>query len=342
MVIHFNLNLKTMKDLKLIAQQMTARGKGILAADESTPTCSKRFEALGIESTDLTRNEYRSKLLLSENIENYISSVILFDETFHQTLQGTNTPIPAYLKQKNILTGIKVDTGAKTLSNHDPEKITEGLDGLRDRLTNYKLNGADFAKWRAVITIGDNIPSQACLHSNAHALARYASLCQENDIVTIVDPEVLMDGAHGIEKCFHTTEKALKEVFNALKLLNVDLEAIVLKPNMVLPGNLSDERIEDSQIIKMTFDALKKNVPKEVPGIAFLSGGQNSDKAAERLNLLNQQYPNKDWNLTFSYGRALQQDALFCFSKGDILGLQKALLKRAKMNHLASIGQLFN
>ena len=331
-----------MKDLKLIAQQMTAKGKGILAADESTPTCSKRFEALGIESTDLTRNEYRSKVLLSEKIENYISGVILFDETFYQTIQGTNTPIPKYLKQKNILTGIKVDTGAKTLSNHDPEKITEGLDGLRDRLIKYKLNGADFAKWRAVIKIGKNTPTKACLHSNAHALARYASLCQENGIVPIVEPEVLMDGKHGIEKCFQTTEKALKEVLNALQLLNVDLEAIVLKPNMVLPGNLSVESIEDSQIVKMTFDVLKNNVPKEVPGIAFLSGGQNSDKAADRLNLLNQLYTKKDWNLTFSYGRALQQDALLCFSKGDILGLQKALLKRVKMNHLASIGQLTN
>ena len=342
MVTHFNLNLKTMNELKLIAQKMTCRGKGILAADESTPTCSKRFEALGIKSTESTRNEYRSTLLLTEEIENYISGVILFDETFYQKIKGTNTPIPEYLKQKNILTGIKVDKGAKVLASHNSEKITEGLDNLRERLKIYKSNGADFAKWRAVITIGPDIPSKACLHANAHALARYASLCQENGLVPIVEPEVLMDGNHSIVTCFNTTEKALQAVFDELNLLNVDLEAIVLKPNMVLPGNLSNDICDNNQIAEMTFQLLEKNVPKKVPGIAFLSGGQSSDEAADRLNLLNQLYTNKAWNLTFSYGRALQKDALLAFSKGDMQGVKTALLKRAKMNHFASIGQLTN
>ena len=331
-----------MNDLKLIAKQMTCRGKGILAADESTPTCSKRFEALGIKSTESTRNDYRSTLLLTEKIEHYISGIILFEETFYQNIKGTNTPIPTYLKQKNILTGIKVDKGAKTLANHNSEKITEGLDDLRERLKLYKSNGADFAKWRAVITIGKSIPSKACLHSNAHALARYASLCQENGLVPIVEPEVLMDGNHSIETCFNTTEKALQAVFYELNLLKVDLEAIVLKPNMVLSGNLSNEIIDNNQIAEMTFQALKKNVPEKVPGIAFLSGGQSGDEAAERLNLLNQLYLNKPWNLTFSYGRALQQDALLAFSKGDLKGVKTELLKRIKMNHLASLGELIN
>ena len=331
-----------MKDLKLIAQQMTSKGKGILAADESTPTCSKRFEALGIKSTESARNEYRSTLLLTEEIEHYISGVILFEETFYQSIKGTNNPIPKYLKQKNILTGIKVDKGAKILANHNSEKITEGLDNLRDRLKIYKSNGADFAKWRAVITIGQDMPSEACLHANAHALARYASLCQENGLVPIVEPEVLMDGDHSIETCFHTTEKALQAVFYELNLLNVDLEAIVLKPNMVLPGNLSNDNLDNHLIAEMTFQVLKNNVPEKVPGIAFLSGGQSSDEAANRLNLLNKLYIDKPWNLTFSYGRALQQDALFCFSKGDILGVKTALISRAKMNCLASLGQIIN
>ena len=331
-----------MKDLKLIAQQMTSKGKGILAADESTPTCSKRFEALGIKSTESARNEYRSTLLLTEEIEHYISGVILFEETFYQSIKGTNNPIPKYLKQKNILTGIKVDKGAKILANHNSEKITEGLDNLRDRLKIYKSNGADFAKWRAVITIGQDMPSEACLHANAHALARYASLCQENGLVPIVEPEVLMDGDHSIETCFHTTEKALQAVFYELNLLNVDLEAIVLKPNMVLPGNLSNDNLDNHLIAEMTFQVLKNNVPEKVPGIAFLSGGQSSDEAANRLNLLNKLYIDKPWNLTFSYGRALQQDALLCFSKGNIQGVKTALLNRAKMNHLASIGEIIN
>lgn len=335
-----------MGNLKLIAQQMVARGKGILAADESTPTCTKRFTAHQIESTEASRNEYRSKLLSAKGLENFISGVILFDETFHQNLQGTNITIPQYLKDKNILTGIKVDTGAKMLANHNNEKITEGLDGLRNRLKLYKEKGADFAKWRAVITIGENTPSNACIQSNAHSLARYASLCQENELVPIVEPEVLMEGSHTIQKCYDVTNRTLKCVFKELELLKVDLESIILKPNMVLPASNSNQNIDDKQIAEMTFDVLKRNVPTSVPGIAFLSGGQSSDLAAFRLNIINETYSaEKPWKLTFSYGRALQEDALKAWSfykknKGAIDASQDSLIKRANMNSAASIGNL--
>lgn len=329
-----------MKNIELIAKKMVSHGKGILAADESTPTCTKRFQALGLDSTESSRNEYRSNLFTASDLEKFISGIILFDETFNQTVQNTNIPIPKYLREKNILTGIKVDTGAKQFANHNSEKITEGLDGLRDRLKFYKQHGADFAKWRAVITIGDSIPSKACLHANSHALARYASLCQENDLVPIVEPEVLMDGPHNIETCFSTTKKALNSLFEQLELLNVNLKGIVLKPNMVLSGKQSAEIIDEIKISQMTFDVLKENVPKDVPGIAFLSGGQSSDLAAKRLNKLNQMNPKKPWQLTFSYGRALQEDALLQFSKGDKVESQNALMKRVKMNSLASMGKM--
>jgi fructose-bisphosphate aldolase class I len=330
-----------MKNLKLIARQMVTTGKGILAADESTPTCTKRFQTHKIESTELTRNEYRSNLFSSKGLENFISGVILFDETFHQNLQGTNTPIPQYLKEKKILTGIKVDTGAKVLANHKSEKITEGLDGLRERLKLYKEKGADFAKWRAVITIGENIPSDACIYANSHGLARYYSLFQEAGLVPIVEPEVLMDGTHDIDKCFKTTESAIKIVFEQLKLLKVDLEGIVLKPNMVLPGNNTNNNVQESEITNATIDVLLKTVPKEVPGIAFLSGGQSSDLAAQRLHNLNYNNTSLPWKLTFSYGRALQEDALSSWassrSKQDT---QEALIKRVQMNSAASMGKL--
>tara|TARA_B100001250_G_scaffold411192_1_gene439292 strand:- start:1135 stop:2130 length:996 start_codon:yes stop_codon:yes gene_type:complete len=330
-----------MKNIQLIAEKMVANGKGILAADESTPTCTKRFEALQLESTELSRNLYRSALFTSNKLEDYISGVILFDETFHQNIMNSKKTIPQYLKDKNILTGIKVDKGAKSLSNHHNEKITEGLDGLRERLKIYKHQGADFAKWRAVITIDQNNPSDACIYSNAHALARYASLCQENNIVPIVEPEVLMDGNHDIDKCYETSNKTLHIVFQELNKLKVDLKAIVLKPNMVLPGLASSNQVNNDIIADMTFDVLIKNVPKEVPGIAFLSGGQSSDLAAERLNKLNQLYMNKaPWKLTFSYGRALQQDALSNWAKKSNEKTQDALIYRANMNHLSCLGKL--
>ena len=330
-----------MENIQLIAQKMVANGKGILAADESTPTCTKRFEALQLESTELSRNVYRSTLFTSNKLEDYISGVILFDETFHQNIMNSKQTIPQYLKDKNILTGIKVDKGAKSLANHHNEKITEGLDGLRERLKIYKNQGADFAKWRAVITIDQNNPSDACIYSNAHALARYASLCQENNIVPIVEPEVLMDGNHDIDKCYETSNKTLHIVFQELNKLKVDLKAIVLKPNMILPGLASSNQVNNDIIADMTFDVLIKNVPKEVPGIAFLSGGQSSDLAAERLNKLNQLYMDKaPWKLTFSYGRALQQDALSHWAKKSNKKTQDALIYRANMNHLSCLGKL--
>jgi len=332
-----------MNNLKLIAQQMTSEGRGILAADESTPTCTKRFQALHLTSTESTRNKYRSTLFSASNLAKYISGVILFDETFNQTLQGTDKNIPQYLKEQGILTGIKVDTGAKLFANHESEKITEGLDGLRERLQNYKEKGASFAKWRSVIIINNKkkIPSKSCIHSNAHGLARYASLCQENNMVPIVEPEVLMEGTHEIEDCYKITSMTLEMVFQQLSLLKVDLEAIVLKPNMILPGIDSNKDISNELIAKMTFDVLKKHVPKEVPGIAFLSGGQSSDLAAQRLNTLNKLYIHeRPWNLTFSYGRALQKDALKNWATKSAQDAQDALINRAKMNHLACIGQM--
>ena len=332
-----------MEKLQLIAQKMVNEGKGILAADESTPTCTKRFQALQLESSENSRKNYRSTLFSTPNLEKYISGVILFDETFNQNLQDTQTKIPKYLNARGILAGIKVDTGAKILANHNSEKITEGLDGLRDRLIQYQKNGASFAKWRAVITIDPKnaSPSKACIHSNAHALARYASLCQENYIVPIVEPEVLMEGKHSIEECYKATNMALESVFQQLDLLRVDLKSIILKPNMILPGLESNEHISNEEIAKMTFDVLNKHVPKEVPGIAFLSGGQSSDLAADRLNTLNKIYGEKrPWKLTFSYGRALQEDALKEWAKNCSKEAQNALINRAKMNHLASMGKM--
>tara|TARA_B100001250_G_C19760696_1_gene772321 strand:+ start:89 stop:1081 length:993 start_codon:yes stop_codon:yes gene_type:complete len=329
-----------MENLKLIAQKLVANGKGILAADESTPTCTNRFKLLGVNSTEEARNEYRSMLFSTPSLENYISGVILFDETFYQNIKNTNTPIPQYLTKKNIIPGIKVDAGAKILAQHSPEKITEGLDGLRDRLQKYHQGGARFAKWRAVITINNDIPSEACLHANAHALARYASLCQESGLVPIVEPEVLMDGSHNIEKCYKVSNQTLKQVFQELHILNVDLEAIILKPNMILPGSKANKKIENTQIAQMTFEVLKRNVSEKVPGIAFLSGGQSCDLAAERLNELNKQYPDKPWKLTFSYGRALQKDSLATWAKGDFTSAQAALIHRAKMNYLAAKGEI--
>ena len=327
-----------MNELKLIAQKMTFRGKGILAADESTPTCSKRFEALGIKSTESTRNEYRSTLLLTEEIENYISGVILFDETFYQKIKGTNTPIPEYLKQKNILTGIKVDKGAKVLAHHNSEKITEGLDNLRARLIEYKKLGASFTKWRAVIKIkNDSLPSKTCIHANAHALARYASLCQENDLVPIVEPEIIMNGNHDIKKCYEVTLSVLNIVFEKLSLFDVLLDGIVLKPNMIISGEDSGFSDDPKQVADLTLKCLEKSVPSEVPGIAFLSGGQTSDIATQHLNLMNKTFQ-KNWNLTFSFGRALQQDSLNVWKENNKEKSQEKLLFRAKTNSLASQG----
>ena len=329
-----------METLSSIASKMVAKGKGILAADESTPTCTKRFESIGVESTYETRNEYRDMLLTTDVLNEYISGVILFDETLKQnTTCDKKIPFPDYLTSKGILPGIKVDTGAKVLAGFDNEKITEGLDGLRDRLIDYYKIGARFAKWRAVITIGDTIPSDACIYSNAHALARYAALCQENNLVPIVEPEVLMNGSHTIEDCYEVSKRTLNTVFEQLIMHHVDLEGIVLKPNMIISGLACSEQANVDKVAELTFKCLKENVPSDVPGIAFLSGGQSSDLATSHLNKMNEKYmEDMPWNLTFSYGRALQEDALKAWSGLNRKDAQKALTYRAHSNSLATKG----
>ena len=330
--------------LKKIANQMVFEGKGILAADESTPTCTKRFNSIGIESTALSRNEYRDMLFTSPGLEKYISGIIMFDETIRQNTIDSNIPFPKYLDEKNILTGIKVDTGAKDLAGKKEEKITEGLDNLRDRLIEYKNLGASFTKWRSVITIKDDLmPSETCIYANANTLARYASLCQENDLVPIVEPEVIMDGNHDIEKCHEVTKNVLKIVFEQLSLFDVYLEGIVLKPNMVICGKDCKKSCSNDpkKVADLTLKCLTESVPKEVPGIAFLSGGQNSDLATLHLNLMNKlltQSNEKKWNLTFSFGRALQQDSLNIWKEKKLEKSQEKLLFRAKSNSLASQG----
>ena len=329
-----------MKKLNLIANQMVAKGKGILAADESTPTCTKRFESIGVESTFESRNEYRGMLFTTTCIEEYISGVIMFDETLRQsTTCSDNIPFTTLLRSKGILPGIKVDMGAKPLAGFSNEKITEGLDGLRERLADYYKIGARFAKWRAVITIGDSMPSDACIYSNAHSLARYASLCQENGLVPIVEPEILMNGSHTIENCYEVSERTLNAVFEQLLMHHVELDGIVLKPNMVISGLDCSEQADVEKVADLTFNCLKDNVPSDVPGNAFLSGGQSSDLATFHLNKMNEKYGNDmPWNLSFSYGRALQEDALKAWGGVNIKEAQKALLFRAHANSLATKG----
>ena len=329
-----------MENLQDIANKMVSKGKGILAADESTPTCTSRFESIGVESTFETRNEYRDMLMGVDGLNEYISGVIMFDETLRQsTTCNDNTPFPEYLSSRGIFPGIKVDTGAKDLAGFKNEKVTEGLDGLGERLSDYYKMGARFAKWRAVITIGDTIPSDACIYSNAHALTRYASLCQENNLVPIVEPEVLMNGSHSIETCYEVSQRTLNVVFEQLLMHHVDLSGIVLKPNMIISGLDCNEQADVEKVAELTFKCLKDNVPSDVPGIAFLSGGQSSDLATAHLNKMNEKYmDDMPWNLTFSYGRALQEDALKTWCGSNREGAQKALMLRAHSNSLATKG----
>ena len=329
------------EQLNKIAKAMVEKGKGILAADESTPTIGKRFQSIGGDSTYETRNEYRDMLLTANNIEKFISGVILFNETLTQsTTCEDKIPLVKLLRDKGIIPGIKVDTGAKELAGFPGEKITEGLDGLRERLQEYYKIGARFAKWRAVITIGEEIPSDLCISANAHALARYACLCQEMNIVPIVEPEVLMDGMHTIDRCAQITEKTLRNVFKELNNFDVMLEGIVLKPNMVISGMECEEQAGIDQVSKMTVQCLKNTVPESVPGIAFLSGGQTSELATEHLNCMNKNnLDSMPWNLTFSYGRALQTDALDGWSGNNRNLGQENLIKRAEYNRLATIGK---
>ena len=328
--------------LKKIANLMVEKGKGILAADESTPTCNKRFDSMKIESSYINRNTYRDLLFTTPGMEEFISGVILYDETLRQNTIVDNIPFPEYLSQKNIITGIKVDMGTKPLALHDDEKVTEGLDGLRSRLEEYYNLGARFAKWRAVITIGSKIPSNACIQSNAHALARYASLCQEAKIVPIVEPEVLMDGDHSIKECHKISELVFKRVFEELVIQDVLLEGIVLKPSMVVSGSECNEQASVEEVTDRTVECLLASVPNDVPGCAFLSGGQTNENATEHLNQMNKKYGNKlPWNLTYSYGRALQSSALKIWQgkSENFKDAQMAFYNRAKLNSLATRGK---
>ena len=329
-----------MNSIQDIAQAMVAKGKGILAADESTPTCTKRFESINVESTEENRNAYRGMLFTADGIENHISGVILFDETIRQSTINGSIPFPEHLSTLGIIPGIKVDKGAKQLANSDDEKITEGLDGLRDRLKEYYELGARFAKWRAVITIGEDIPTAYCISANAHALARYAALCQEQGMVPIVEPEILMNGDHTIEESYQLTTETLYTVFYELASQGVELEGMVLKPNMVLSGYDCSEQASVKEVAEMTVDCFFNTVPAAVPGIAFLSGGQSDELATAHLNAMNQ-IDGTPWNLTFSYGRALQAPALKAWSgrAENIPTAQEALMKRAIFNGLATKGE---
>ena len=329
-----------MNDIQDIAQAMVAKGKGILAADESTPTCTKRFESINVESTAENRNAYRDMLFTADGIENHISGVILFDETIRQSTVNGSIPFPEHLAALGIIPGIKVDKGAKQLANSDDEKITEGLDGLRDRLKEYYELGARFAKWRAVITIGEDIPTAYCISANAHALARYAALCQEQGLVPIVEPEILMNGDHTIEESYQLTTETLYTVFYELAAQGVELEGMVLKPNMVLSGYDCSEQASVKEVAEMTVDCFFNTVPAAVPGIAFLSGGQSDELATAHLNAMNQ-IDGTPWNLTFSYGRALQTPALKAWSgkAENIHAAQEAVMKRAIFNGLATKGE---
>ena len=323
------------------AKKLVANDKGLLAMDESNPTCNKRFAALGIPQNEETRRAYREMIVTTLGLSECINGVILYDETIRQNKKDGTSMVKAII-DAGIIPGIKVDTGAKSMAGYPSEKITEGLDGLRDRLKEYFQLGARFAKWRAVIIIGDSIPSRACIKSNAHALARYAALCQEAGLVPIVEPEVLMDGTHTLEQCFNTTEKVLHEVFNQLYLQGVMLEGMILKPNMVLPGLSCDKQESADEVADATIQCLLRSVPASVPGIAFLSGGQSGEQASLRLNAINARFKSHlPWAVTFSFARAIQQPALEIW-KGDeinVLAAQKALFHRTKCDLAARKGQ---
>ena len=325
--------------LNEIAKKMCAKGKGILAADESTGTIAKRFKSINVENLEKNRLKFRQTLFNSSAMKNYIGGVILFDETIKQrtTLGPT---IPELISKHGAIPGIKVDKGAKPLAGSNDETVTEGLDGLRERLQEYYDLGARFTKWRAVYKISNNFPSSQSIKSNAHALARYAALVQEAKMVPIVEPEVLMNGSHNIEKCYQITADVLDECFNELEIHKVDLKGIVLKPNMVLPGSECKDKSTPEEIAKKTMDCLKKNVPSDVPGIAFLSGGQSEINSSKNLNEINKINDSK-FLITFSYGRGLQASALKEFGKNqdNDAKIQKAFNHRAKMNGLSSKGE---
>ena len=328
-----------MSELNSIALKILANGKGILAADESTATMTKRLDSVNVKSTPETRLSFRQTLFSSNNMSNCIGGVILYDETIKQKISN-NMNIPDLIKSANSVPGIKVDTGAKVLAGSTNEKVTEGLDGLRERLKEYYKLGARFTKWRGVYTITKEYPSKLAINSNAHALARYSALVQECNMVPIVEPEVLMDGNHSAEECLTKTSEVISKCFEELILHKVDLTGVILKPNMIISGSDSNNKVSNNEIAKLTISCLKSSVPSEVPGIAFLSGGQSEIEATENLNLINKEN-NTNFIMSFSYGRALQQSALKHWSKDikDTEGTQKIFNHRAKMNTLAAQGK---
>ena len=325
-----------MSELNNIAVKILENGKGILAADESTGTMTKRLEAVKVPSTPKNRLLFRETLFSASGMTDCIGGVILYDETIKQKTSKKNM-IPELISNMGSMPGIKVDTGAKTLAGSENEKITEGLDGLRERLKEYYKLGAKFTKWRGVYNITKTFPSKLSIHSNAHALARYSALVQECNMVPIVEPEVLMDGEHTASECYEKTSEVIKKCFEELILHKVDLKGIILKPNMILAGNKSKDKISNEEVAKLTLKCLKNSVPSEVPGVAFLSGGQSEVEATENLNLINK-LNDTNFIMSYSYGRALQQSALKFWSKNtkDIEGTQKVFNHRAKMNTLAA------
>ncbi len=323
--------------LEKTARELVAAGKGILAADERNGTMSNRLEAVGVSASPDTRNAYRANLFSTNGYEKYISGVILFDETIRQKMpDGRN--IPDALTSLGVYPGIKVDTGAKDLANHAGEKITEGLDGLRDRCEEYFSMGARFAKWRAVIEIGDGKPSAACISTNAHALARYASICQEQGLVPIIEPEVIMAGDHDAQTCYDITSLILSATFEECRIQGVHIPGALLKPNMIIAGTSCSEQITRSEVAEMTVDCLTKNVPHNLPGIVFLSGGQSDEDATAHLNLMNEMDIIHPWQLSYSFGRALLANALKTWATGDNEGSQSVFLHRSRMNSLARTG----
>ena len=330
-----------MQELINNARTLVAKDKGLLAMDESTPTCNKRFEKLGIPQTEEMRRSYRELIVTTPGLGEFISGVILYDETIRQSGKD-GTPFVKVITDAGIIPGIKVDTGAKDMAGHPGEKITEGLDGLRNRLKEYFQMGARFAKWRAVITIGNRVPTRACIEANAHALVRYAALCQEAGLVPIVEPEVLMDGNHTLERSFEVTEEVLRTVFNQLYTLRVLPEGMILKPNMVLPGLTCPRQESVDEVADATVRCLLRAVPAAVPGIAFLSGGQSAELASARLNAMNVRFKLRlPWALAFSYARAIQQPALDIWhgEESNVLAAQQALYHRARCNRDARRGE---
>lgn len=329
------------QELLNIAKTLVADDKGLLAMDESNPTCNKRFAKLGIPQTEADRRVYREMIVTTPGLGESISGVILYDETIRQQKKD-GTPFVEVIIEAGIIPGIKVDTGAKDMAGHPGEKITEGLDGLRDRLAEYAQMGARFAKWRAVIALGDGIPSRGCIEANAHALARYGALCQEAGLVPIVEPEVLLDGGHTLERCFTVTEQVLRTVFDQLYTQGVALEGMILKPNMVLPGLTCPTQAGVDEVADATVTCLMRAVPVAVPGIAFLSGGQSAELASARLNAMNVRFKSRvPWALAFSFARAIQQPALEIWSgdEANIEAAQQALQHRSRCNRAARRGE---